>query len=152
VLPMGDHQPSPFLQSEFGERQGQFSPDGRWVAYSSDESGRYEVYVQSFPTPGGKWQISTSGGAEPNWRRDGTELFYLGTDHKLMAVEVKSGSTFETTAPRSLFDPRILMATGERHYAVSADGQRFLVNTILEGTNPEPINIVVNWTAELPKN
>ena len=153
VLPMGDRQPRPFLQSEFDEFLGKFSPDGRWVAYSSGESGRYEVYVQSFPTPGDKRQISASGGTEPNWRRDGKELFYLGTDHKLMAVEVKSGSSFETTDPQSLFELRTLMPTGERgHYTVSADGQRFLVNMILEEAKPEPINIVVNWTAELPKN
>jgi hypothetical protein len=150
VLPLSNRQPRPFLQTAFDERQGQFSPDGRWVAYSSDESGRYEVYVQSFPTPGGKRQISTNGGTEPQWRRDGKELFYLGTDQKLMVAEVKSGSAFDADVPKRLFETRALGlgAQFSGHYFLSSNGQRFLL-AFPEETRSEPINIVVNWTAGL---
>ena len=156
VLPLdGDRKPFPFLQTEFSEAWGQLSADGRWMVYESDESGRLEVYVQSFSAdrsgatsgPGGKWQISTSGGEEPKWRRDGKELFYLaGT--KLMAVDVKTGSTtFEAGVPKALFDTRL--GAGFRHYAVTADGQRFLINTPIEETTVLPVTVVVHWTAGL---
>ncbi|MCA1660594.1 MAG: hypothetical protein LC642_08695, partial [Verrucomicrobiaceae bacterium] len=96
VLPMsGDRQPFPFLQTEFNEQAAQFSPDGKWIAYSSDESGAPEVYVQTFPASGGRWRVSTDGGRQPRWRRDGRELFYITADGKLMAVDVKLGATFE---------------------------------------------------------
>jgi serine/threonine protein kinase/Tol biopolymer transport system component len=89
VLPIsGDQKPFPYLHADFSEAQGRFSPDGKWVAYVSNESGKWEVYVQSFPVPGGKWQVSNSGGAQPQWRRDGSELFYISSDRKLMAVDV----------------------------------------------------------------
>jgi Tol biopolymer transport system component len=149
VLPLsGDRQPRPFLQTPFDERQGRFSPDGRSVAYVSDESGRFEVYVQSFPTPGGKWQISTEGGSDPRWRRDGKELFYRAADGKLMAVEVKGGSIFEARSPK------VLLATPplnffDRNYAVTADGQRFLISTPVRDASSEMITVVINWTAEL---
>jgi Tol biopolymer transport system component len=153
VLPVDNRQPRPFLQTEFDERQGHFSPDGRWVAYCSDESGRYEVYVEGFPTPGGKRQISINGGTDPKWRRDGKELFYLRTDHQLMAVEVKSGSAFESDVPKALFETQVLTAgvTFLSHYVVSNNGQRFLL-AIQEEAKSEPINIVFDWTTELPKN
>src|SRR5207249_1138098 len=108
LLPLfGDQKPAPFIQTEFTETQGRFSPDGRWVAYASNESGPYQVYVQSFPTSGGKWQVSTGGGAQPLWRRDGKELFYLAPDRKLMAVEVSgAGPTFVPGAPKPLFEAR----------------------------------------------
>src|SRR5439155_26117796 len=90
LLPMfGDRQPIPFLQTAFNEKQAQVSPDGRWIAYVSDESGAWEVYIQSFPVPGGRRTISVGGGTEPQWRRDGKELFYLAADHMLMAVDVR---------------------------------------------------------------
>jgi eukaryotic-like serine/threonine-protein kinase len=89
VLPLeGDRKPFPFLQTPFRENEGRFSPDGRWIAYRSNESGRPEVYVQTFPAGGGKWQVSTSGGLLPQWRGDGREVFYTSTDRKLMAVDV----------------------------------------------------------------
>jgi WD40-like Beta Propeller Repeat len=156
VLPLtGDRRPMPFLQTQFEERQGQFSPNGRRVAYISDESGRYEVYVQSFPALGGKWQISTDGGTEPSWRRDGKELFYLAADGKLMVVEVKANSTF-ASVPRALFvAPSVGLDPGARllsTYSVTADGQRFLFNSSLKESTSTPITVVFNWTAELPKN
>ena len=85
----GEPKPVPFLATDFDERSGQFSPDGRWVAYESNESGRYEIYVRGFPQTGGKWLVSVAGGTQPRWRRDGREIYYVAPDNKLMAVEVK---------------------------------------------------------------
>jgi serine/threonine protein kinase/Tol biopolymer transport system component len=151
VLPLsGDRKPVPFLQTPFNEYDGQFSPDGRWVAYVSDESGKDEVYVAPFPGPGGKWQISTAGGTLPRWRRDGTEIFYLAPDNKLMAAAVNGkGSRFEVGAVKPLFETRGLDVTRNR-YAVSADGQRFLINTDPQITSA-PITVVLNWAAGLKK-
>ncbi len=153
ILPLsGDRKPVPFLQSEFNERSGQFSPDGRWMAYVSDESGRVEVYVQSFPPGGGKWQISTNGGAEPQWRRDGKELFYLAPDNKLMAVDIQSGKGFEAGVPKSLLEVRVGgVAALRNHYTVSADGRRFLINAAPEDAPSSPITVVLNWTAALKR-
>ncbi len=96
ALPVGGGgKPIPFLKASFGVSQGQFSPDGRWVAYASNESGKWEIAVAPFPGPGGNWKVSTAGGTEPRWRRDGKELYYLAPDGKLMAVDVKTGPTFE---------------------------------------------------------
>ena len=147
----GDRKPVPFLKTQFNERGGQFSPDGRWVAYYSDESGRFEVYVAPFPGPGGKWQISRAGGAYPRWRRDGTEIVFLAPDNKLMAAAVSGrGSGFEIGAVKPLFETHAL--NGFRNpYGVSADGQRFLINTIPEQDASAPITIVLNWTAGLKK-
>ena len=152
VLPLfGDKQPLPFLVTEFNESQGHFSPDGHWVAYTSEESGRPEVYVQSFPVTGGKWQISTSGGGQPVWRRDGRELFYIDPDRKLMSVEVKAGATFEAGISKPLFDTRIEGYTNNNRYAVSPDGQRFLINVPVEAQTSAPLIVVLNWTADLKK-
>jgi protease II len=150
VLPLfGDRKPIPFLQTEFNEGQGQFSPDGRWMAYASDESGRREVYVQTFPASGGKWQISADGGAYPRWRRDGKELFYIAAGQKLMAVVVQTDPTFQAGRPQALFEPRFFQPIIP--YTVSTDGQRFLVNTPIEEDNSSPVTVVLNWTAELKK-
>jgi eukaryotic-like serine/threonine-protein kinase len=151
VLPLfGDRKPIPYLQTEFVEAQARFSPDGRWIAYSSNESGRPEVYVQSFPASASKSKVSTDGGAEPRWRRDGKELFYIAADQKLMAVEVKVGTTFQPGLPRALFQTRVIGLCDElNHYAVSKDGQRFLVNTVVEESTSNPLTVVLNWTAEL---
>jgi hypothetical protein len=151
VLPFsGDRKPVPFLKTPFNEYDGQFSPDGRWVAYVSDESGKDEVYVTPFPVPNGKWQISTAGGTFPKWRRDGTEIFYLAPDNKLMAAAVNGkGSSFEVGAVKPLFEERALDPTRNR-FAVSADGQRFLLNTDPQTTS-SPITVVLNWAAGLKK-
>ena len=145
----GDRKPFPFLQTPFNEYPAAFSPDGRWIAYASNESGRSEVYVMPFPGPGGKWQVSTAGGSYPRWRRDGAELFYLAADNRLMAATVNGqGSGFEVGAVRPLFATRA--RTARRYmYDVSADGQRFLINTLVEEAALEPITLVVNWTAGL---
>jgi Tol biopolymer transport system component len=153
VLPLsGDRKPVPFLNTQFNEIAGHFSPDGRWVAYYSNESGRYEVYVASFPGPGGKWQISTAGGKSVRWRRDGTEIFYLDPDNKLMAATVNSiGSSLEVRAVKPLFQTRAASPNYQYPYDVSADGQRFLINTLPEQTTSAPITVLVNWTAGLKK-
>jgi Tol biopolymer transport system component len=154
VFPMlGDRKPFPFLQTEFNEGQGRFSPNGRWMAYASDETGRWEVYVRPFPASGDKWQVSTNGGADPSWRRDGNELFYIAVDRKLMAVDVKTDSTFHVGVPRALFEPRVSGLSpveARNHYVVTADGQRFLINTLVE-EGSSPITVVVNWLADLKR-
>jgi Tol biopolymer transport system component len=127
-----------------------FSPDGKWVAYSSVESKRQnEVYVQSFPPTGAKYQISTNGGAQPHWRADGRELFYIAQDGKLMAVPVKTGATFEYGSPLALFQMPVPQTPGSSGYAVSPDGQRFLLRTIPAGSKPPSITIVTNWLASV---
>jgi serine/threonine-protein kinase len=150
VLPMtGDQTPRVFLQTPFNEMQGRLSPDGHWMAYTSDESGALEVYVRPFPSGTEKWLISTGGGSEPAWQRDTKELFYLATDRKLMAVPIKSGATFEAGVPSPLFETHVGPINPEyrNQYTVSSDGSRFLVNTVLENTPSSPITVVLNWTA-----
>jgi eukaryotic-like serine/threonine-protein kinase len=151
VLPLdGDRKPIPFLKTQFFEGFGQFSPDGRWVAYQSDESGKYEVYVAAFPGPVRKWQISTAGGINPRWRRDGTEIFYFAPDNKLMAAAVNGqGVSFEVGTVKPLFQTRTTGAFNE--YDVAPDGQRFLINTLPEQTSSAPLTVVLNWTAGLKK-
>jgi eukaryotic-like serine/threonine-protein kinase len=153
VLPLaGDRQPSLFLQTPFVEYEGRFSPDGRWIAYTSDDQGRFEVYVQTFPASGGKWQISTGGGQQPWWRSDGRELYYLSADGKLMAVEVKLGGSFEAGAPRALFDLAPVRALGgASSYAVTAAGDRFLFVTAQEEAASLQFTVVTNWAAEAKK-
>ncbi|MBS1806957.1 MAG: protein kinase [Acidobacteria bacterium] len=153
VLPLaGDRQPSVYLQTPFSETAGRFSPDGRWVAYRSDDQGRFEVYVQTFPVSGGKWQISNNGGIQPWWRSDGKELYYLSADGKLMAVEVKPGGSFEVSAPQALFDLAPVRAIGgTSSYAVTAAGDRFLFVTAREEAASLQFTVVTNWTEEAKK-
>lgn len=152
LLPMeGDHKPVPYLQTPFNEVAGQFSPDGRWMAYASNESGQPQVYVQAIPARGAKWQISTIGGGQPRWRRDGQELFYLSADQKLMVVPVKTGVAFETGRPQPLFEiePVYEASQGRFTYQPTADGQRFLVTAPVAGAVTAPITVVLNWQAGL---
>lgn len=153
ALPLfGDRKPVVFLQTRFNEAWARFSPDGRWVAYHSDESGRGEVYATSFPKAEGKWQISTAGGNLARWRRDGREIFYLAPDNTLMAAQVNGqGSAFEVGPVRPLFRTRAKTIDTRYAYDVSADGQRFLVITPVEQTSSAPITLVVNWPALLKK-
>jgi Tol biopolymer transport system component len=150
LLPLeGDRKPRPYLQTPFNERDAQFSPDGRWMAYVSNESGPVQVYVQSIPAGGSKFQISNAGGSQPRWRRDGKELFYISTDDKLMAVEVKIGNTFEAGPPQPLFDMP-LNSYVRWLYQPAADGQRFLVISDSRSASP-PVTVVLNWQAGLRK-
>jgi hypothetical protein len=145
LLPVsGDRKPRIFLQSEFLLRHAQFSPDGQWIAYSSSESGKEEIYVAPFPGPGGKRQVSMSGGGTPRWRRDGKELFYLAPDKKLMSAEVNGkGGMFEIGTVRQLFQTRA--TSPALLYDVTADGQRFLVINSVEAEEASPLTLVVNW-------
>lgn len=151
VLPLtGDQKPYSFIDTPFGKDEPQFSPDGRWIAYISDESGRDEIYVQSFPGPGQKIRVSTSGGGQPKWRRDGKELFYLGLDGVLVSVEIRSGPTLEASSPKPLFQTRINVAPTLDQYAVGLDGERFLVMAPSgDPSESPPIVVVLNWLATL---
>jgi Tol biopolymer transport system component len=146
--PGGAQKPFAYLNSNFAELYPKLSPNGQWLAYASDETGRYEVYVTTFPTSGGKWQVSINGGLVPVWSRDGKELFYVGADRKMMVVELREGTKFDPGSPKPLFDAKLDTQGGT--FDVSPDG-RFLIPTqVAESTTP-PINIVVNWTAGLKK-
>ena len=149
VLPIGgDQKPFPFLHGESNEVSGQFSPDGHWVAYQSDESRRFEIYAVPFPEPGSKRQISISGGRLPKWR--GKEIFYLAPDNKLMATEVNvKGDRLEVGATRPVFEIR--PGGPGNIYDVTADGQRFLVNRAEEQQTSAPLTLVLNWTADLKR-
>ena len=155
VLPLfGDKKPFPFLETSFTETRGRFSPDGRWIAYASDESGQFEIYVARFQEPGERRRVSTAGGVWPRWRRDGREIVYLAPDNTLTAATVSGEvARFEAGAARPLFSvrPRPQVTLGDYPYDVSADGQRFLVNTLVEETTSSAITLVVNWTAGLKK-
>jgi serine/threonine protein kinase len=156
TLPVGGEKKEPisFLKAAFGVSHGQFSPDGRWVVYQSNESGKWEIYVAPFPGPGGNWKISTTGGSEPRWRRDGKELYYLARDGKLMAAEVKPGATFEAGTAAALFQMRRrehISAADLFSYDVAADGQRFLVNTDIETPSPTQLAVFANWSAAVKR-
>jgi len=143
-----------FLKAPSVLRNGQFSPDGKWVAYSSNESGKWEIYVTSFPEPRGKWQVSAGGGEQPRWRGDGKELFYISSDGKIMAAPVTTGANFDASTPVALFQvtPRQPVPIYDLFvYDVSRDGQRFLINTELKQAGSAPMSIVLNWTAKLNK-
>jgi eukaryotic-like serine/threonine-protein kinase len=154
VLRLSDHKAEPFLKTPFNEGGPRFSPNGHWLAYTSDESGRFEVYVQPYPGPGGKWQISTDGGREPAWNRNGRELFYR-SGNKMMVVEVATQPSFTAGKPKMLFQGDYLsVAPGLTNtaYDVSADGQRFLmVKETGRAVSSTQINVVQNWFEELKR-
>jgi len=162
ALPLnGDAKPFAVVQTAFDETQGQFSPDGHWLAYTSNESGRDDVYVRPFPDAGGKWQVSTGGGSQPRWRPDGKELFYVATDGKLMAVPIDvtpQSRAVTPGTPAALFATHLANGAGislsgyqsRALYAVAADG-RFLMNVTIEADHAAPITIVQNWDAALKK-
>ena len=153
---MGERKPFAVLQSRFDEIQGQLSPDGRWLAYASNESGRYEIYVQTFPKIAGKWQVSAAGGTQPRWQRDGRELFYVAPDTRLMAVTLHpapDGDLLQAGTPVALFPTRLVSGgnvptsgfQAQAQYAVTPDG-RFLLNAAPDDAATSPITIVQNWT------
>jgi Tol biopolymer transport system component len=161
----GERKPFVFLNASFEERAGQFSPDGRWVAYVSTESGRHEIYVRPFPgqpsagavdaRAGGQWQVSTAGGIQPRWRRDGKELYYIAPDGKLMAAPiVVNGATLEPGAPVALFQTRIWGGGTDAYYReqydVASDG-RFLINVTTGEATASPITLILNWAPGLKK-
>jgi Tol biopolymer transport system component len=150
VDPSGKTEAISLTQTPFDESEGRFSPDGRWIAYESDESGQSEIYVMPYPSPGRKYQISTTGGYRPNWRRDGEEIFYFAPDLKLVAVEIKadeSGLKVGQVQPLFQMPP----AGGDTDFDVTADGQKFLIKRALQSKSESQLTLVVNWPAELRK-
>jgi len=158
ALPRG-RKPFPVLQTPADESAGQFSPDGRWVAYQSNESRQEQIYVRPFPPgPDSRWQVSTEGGTQPRWRPDGSELFYVAPDGRLMAVPIARGVDFRTLergAPVPLFQTRLASGANisglmsKPQYAIASDG-RFLMN-MTEAEIATPITVVLNWDAALKK-
>jgi len=148
LLPLeGERKPRPVLNSRFNESGGQISPDGHWISYSSDESGRNEVYVQSFPTPESKYQITTSGGFYGVWSKDGKEMLIGGLDGTILSVDVQTGASFKAGTPRVLFKPRQDLIG----WAATSDFQRFIQVVPVGATAPNSITVVVNWMAGLEK-
>jgi Tol biopolymer transport system component len=144
----------PLLQAKWTVRNAQFSPDGRWIAYASNETGSMEIYVSPFPNGSGKWQVSSAGGEEPRWRQDGKELFYLSADGKMMAVAVTTGASFKAGSPVALFQihrRQPVSAQDVFSYDVSGDGQRFLIGTKVDEANAAPLSITLNWASEMEK-
>jgi serine/threonine protein kinase/Tol biopolymer transport system component len=139
----------PLIATNANESGAVISPDGRWIAYVSDESGGGEIYVQSFPDGKNRQQVSIGGGTQPRWRGDGREIFYASPDRKIMSVEVKAGETLETGSPRALFQTRILpLVEARNHFDVTRDGQQFIVNSRRTEDVTQPITVVVGWTPE----
>ncbi len=150
ALPMmGEKKPQAVVRSQFSDIQGRFSYDSQWIAYVSDESGRPEIYVQGFPTAGAKFQISTSGGYQPRWRKDGKELFFISPSRDVMAVDitVSSDGALKAGVPHKLFTINPINLTTHRNsWDVTPDGQQFVVNSFQQATNAVlPITVVVNW-------
>jgi dipeptidyl aminopeptidase/acylaminoacyl peptidase len=151
-LPLnGERKPFPVVQTAFDEMHPQFSPNGRWIAYQSNETGQFEIYLQQFPGPGGRQRISTAGGAQVRWRRDGRELFYVALDGGLVAVPIRfaaDGQAVDAGAPAPLFATHVggaISGTDRQQYVVSPDGQRFLMSVVPEDPNPPPITVILNW-------
>ena len=153
VWPVGGNgKPQLAVHTALNAMHGRLSPNGRWMAYASDESGELQVFVQPFPSTGEKRLISPDGGSEPRWRRDGNELFYLASSNKLMSVPIPDGRAFNAGLPKELFETRAPL-TGNPYrsnYAITSNGQRFLVNSRTEDA-PSPITIILNWPALLTK-
>jgi eukaryotic-like serine/threonine-protein kinase len=156
VLPMfpdtsGDKKPFPVVATNFAEITPAFSPDGKWLAYANNATGRHEIYIQPFPSGAGRWQVSTAGGTSPNWRKDGQELFFISLDSQVMAVEVsQKGAGLQLGAPHVLFKsaaPTVRPSSGP--YTVSADGKKFVINTVSQQSITEPLTLITNWTADL---
>jgi eukaryotic-like serine/threonine-protein kinase len=153
-LSCADRVAKPLLQAKWTVQNAQFSPDGRWMAYASNETGNTEIYVSPFPNANGKWQVSSAGGQEPRWRQDGKELFYLTPDGKMMAVAVTTGASFKAGSPISLFQThrrQPVSALEVFSYDVSGDGQRFLIATKMDEGNPAPLSVLLNWASEMEK-
>ena len=149
TMSLKDRKPQPFVQTPALETAPRFSPDGHFIAYNSDESGRAEIYVRPYPGPGGKWQISTEGGTEPVWNPKGRELFYR-SGNKMMTVEVSTEHTFSAGKPKMLFEgPYAPTPRSFPDYDVSPDGQRFLMLKATDQAPPNQINVVLNWFEEL---
>jgi Tol biopolymer transport system component len=144
----------PLLQAKWTVRNAQFSPDGRWIAYASNETGGWEIYVSPFPSGAGKWQVSSAGGQEPRWRQDGKELFYVSAEGKMMALAVTAGASFKADSPVALFQThrrQPVSLPDVFSYDVSGDGQKFLILTKVDEANAAPLSVLLNWASEMEK-
>ena len=147
----GEQKPFPVVATNFIDLTPSFSPDGKWLAYANNETGRFEVYIQPFPSGAGRWQVSTAGGSRPNWRKDGKELFFFSTDGQIMAVDVsQNGASLQLGTPHALFKAATVSGPNGP-YTVSADGKKFVMNTVLPQSITEPLTLITNWTADLKK-
>jgi len=150
ALPLfGEQKPFPVIATKFQDVTPSFSPDGKWLAYANNETGRQEVYIQPFPSGAGRWQVSTAGGVWPNWRKDGKELFFSSPDEQIMAVDVnQNGASLQLGAPHALFKATTVSAANGP-YAVSADGKKFVMNEVTPQSIAEPLTLISNWPADL---
>ena len=139
------------MRTPFKETEARISPDGKWLAYGSNESGRFEVYVQSFPEPGLRQQISSGGGMGPKWRQDGRELYYLSPDGRIMAVELAEDPLSQVPAAKPLFKVDRRFEHRGDDFDVTSDGQTFVVNTPLTEVTSAPLTLQMNWIAGLQK-
>jgi eukaryotic-like serine/threonine-protein kinase len=146
----GDQKPFPVVATNFTEVTPAFSPDGKWLAYANNETGRQEIYIQPFPSGAGRWQVSTAGGTSPNWRKDSKELFFIAPDWQMMAVDVsQKGASLQLGAPHVLFKSAATVRPSSGPYTVSADGKKFVMNTVPQQSISEPLTLITNWTADL---
>jgi Tol biopolymer transport system component len=146
----GEQKPFPVVATNFWDVTPSFSPDGKWLAYANNETGRLEIYIQPFPSGAGRWQVSTAGGVRPNWRKDGKELyFFKEDDQQIMAVDVRAnGASLQLGTPHALFKASTVSdLTGP--YTVSADGKKFVMNTVPPQAATEPLTLITNWPADL---
>ncbi len=153
-LSLKDKSLTPLIESNFSVKNARFSPNGRWIAYASNESGKMEVYVVPYPISSGKWQVSNGGGEEPVWSRDGKELFFISSDGTLMATSVTATDHFDPGAPVALFQTHRRQAISSQDvfsYDVSNDGKRFLIADKGEKTEAAPLSVYLNWTSEVEK-
>jgi eukaryotic-like serine/threonine-protein kinase len=145
-----DRTMRPVLQTSASVQSGALSPDGRWIAYTSNESKSYQIYVQPFPSGGGKWQITTEGGVEVHWSRDGRELFYREREGRLMVIAIQSQPTFQAGKPKLLFDEhRTLFTTVGVSFDVSLDGKRLLLTGLGTGDQVRRVNVILRWGDEV---
>lgn len=157
ALPLDTRKPVLAVPAEFNEEQGRLSPDSRWIAYTSDESGAREIYLQRFPSAARKLRVSLAGGREPEWRTDGKELFFVASDGTLMAASIRGDETLEIGTPHALFNlgpqrgTSFAQAGMASFYNATRDGQRFLVQRLLDANSRSALTVVVNWTAALKK-
>jgi Tol biopolymer transport system component len=155
ALPLdGNRKQFEVVQTDFNERNAQFSPDGKWIAYQSDKTGKFEIYVRPFPSPGGDLLVSANGGAQARWNSNGKELFYVAADDRLMAVPIRfasNGQTVESGTPVALFTTDVgttAINTNRQQYMVTPDGRSFVLNSVLKQAGASPITVILNWKAK----
>jgi eukaryotic-like serine/threonine-protein kinase len=145
----GERKPFPVVATNFVDAYPSFLPDGKWLAYNNDETGRQEIYIQPFPTGAGRWQVSTAGGVRSKWRKDGKELFFFSPEQQVMAVDVtQKDASLQLGTPHALFKATTVTGTSGP-YTVSADGKKFVMNTVLPHSITEPLTLITNWPADL---